>query len=146
MNITKQQYSKHSVVFDSHKLVGKLPGRYSSTVSVGWIHLYHVSAHSPTSIVFTADTSSSNRPWLFSQQFVNHAREHVNIPEYTEHLTAYTDLRNQIRQTQGKWYIVRFNYSVCGAVIMINVGLAQARPKYAPNESSKMIINKTQNR
>ena len=26
---------------------------------------------------------------------VDHACEHVNIPEYTEHFRAYTDLRNQ---------------------------------------------------
>ena len=26
---------------------------------------------------------------------VNHAREHVNIPEYTEYFRMYTDLGNQ---------------------------------------------------
>ena len=50
MNVTKQHYSQPwSVVSDSHWRVGKLPGSYSSTFSVGWIRLYHVSAHSPIS-------------------------------------------------------------------------------------------------
>ena len=35
------------VVFDSHRRIGKLPSSYSFTVSAGWIHLYHVSVHSP---------------------------------------------------------------------------------------------------
>ena len=30
-----------------------------------------------------------------SSAVVNHAREHVNIPEYTEHFRTYTDLGNQ---------------------------------------------------
>ena len=53
------------VVFDSHcRHVGKLSGSYSSTVSVGWIRLYHVCAFTylSLSIIFTADTSSSSRP------------------------------------------------------------------------------------
>ena len=35
-----------------------------------------------------------------------------------------------VRQAQGKWYInvVRYQYSMCGSVIMINVGLTQAHP------------------
>ena len=49
------------------------------------------------SIIFTADTSSSNRlqlSLLFSRvQLLNHIREHVNIIlEYTEHFRAYRDL------------------------------------------------------
>ena len=60
---------KSSVVFESHRRIGKLPGSYSSTVSVGWIRLYHVSAHSPigqsSSIIFTEDMSSSSNPcWV----------------------------------------------------------------------------------
>ena len=69
MNATKQQYSQPISNSDSHRCVGKLPGSYSSTVSVGWIRLYHVYAHAFTytctlssSIIFTADTSSSSHP------------------------------------------------------------------------------------
>ena len=81
-----------SVVSDSHWHVGKLPNsytsRYSSTISVGWISLYHVSAHSPIShsvfvgIILTADKVQSSA-------VVYHA------PEYMEHFRAYTDLGNQ---------------------------------------------------
>ena len=45
MNITKQQYSQPIGHF--HRGGGKLPDHYSSTVSVGSILLYHVSAHLP---------------------------------------------------------------------------------------------------
>ena len=54
-----------SVVFDSHKRIGKLLGSYSSTVSVGWVRLYHnVCAFTYLSslIIFMADTRSSSRP------------------------------------------------------------------------------------
>ena len=52
-------------------------------------------------------------------QVVNHAREHVNMPEYTEHFRAYTDLGNQadILLFRVRW-----------AVVMISVGLTQACP------------------
>ena len=40
-------------------------------------------------IIFMADMSSS---WC---SVVNHAHEHVNIPEYTEYFKAYTNLENQ---------------------------------------------------
>ena len=41
--------------------------------------------------------SSAAAQLLFSRvhAVVDHTREHVNIPEYTEHFRTYTDLRNQ---------------------------------------------------
>ena len=80
-----KSYSRH---------VGKLPGSYSSTVSIGWIRLYLVSAQSPTCL----RRESSRQTWvapvtslLFSQvhAVVNHAHELINIPEYTVHFRAY---------------------------------------------------------
>ena len=67
---------------------------------------------------------------LFSRMHavVNHACEHVNILEYTEHVRVYTDLGTRVQQMRGKGY--RYNqYSVYGAVVMINVGLTQTCPK-----------------
>ena len=57
------------------------------------------------------------------------AREHVNIPEYTEHFRAYTDLGNKgatkcgVNDTYSDTIIPR-----AGAIVTINVGLAQVRP------------------
>ena len=49
-----------------------------------------------SSIIFTADRQQA--PVVLAVQssaVVNHAREHVNILEYTEHFRVYMDLRNQ---------------------------------------------------
>ena len=64
IKVTKSTTESPSVVFDSHRCVGKLPSSYSSTVSICWIQgLYHVSAHSTAClIILMADTSSSSRP------------------------------------------------------------------------------------
>ena len=57
---------------------------------------------------------------------VNHARDHVNIWEYTEHFRMYTDLGSQ-----GVTNVVEYvRYIHMWAVVMINVGLAQVHPKY----------------
>ena len=34
-------------------------------------------------------------PVILAIHSINHVCEHVNIPEYTEHILAYMDLRNQ---------------------------------------------------
>ena len=87
------------VAFDSHcRHVGKLPGSYSSTVSVGWIRLYHVSVHSPTCLHRLSSRQTRVAPVVLAVQssaVVNHTREHVDIPEYTEHFRVYTDFGNQ---------------------------------------------------
>ena len=84
-----------SVVSELHRCVGKLPGSYSSTISVSWISLYHVSAHSPTLsslITFTADMNSSScGPCCYKSHTWAPS---IAIPKYTEHFRAYTDLRN----------------------------------------------------
>ena len=60
---------------------------------------------------------------------VNHAREHVNIPEYTENFKAYTDLRNQGATNTGENVIYMIHtYIHTRAAVTINVGLAQVRP------------------
>ena len=48
-----------------------------------------MSAHSPIShsVILATDN--------VQLAVVNHAHEHVDILEYTEHFRAYTDLRNQ---------------------------------------------------
>ena len=108
-------------------------GSNSSTVSVCWMHsLYHVSAHLPTCfIILMADTSSSSHPCC--SVVVNHAREHVNIQCTCTH-GAFQDVhgswepgcdKRRVNDTQIHTII-----PCAGAVVMINVGLAQARPKY----------------
>ena len=66
MNVTKQHYNQPIGWSWFSQACVKLPGSYSSTVSVGWIHLYHASVHSPTcacsSIKITADTTISSHP------------------------------------------------------------------------------------
>ena len=82
-----------SVVFDSHRRVGRLPGSYSQLHCLSrlnpFIPCVCAFIYLSSSIIFTEDTSSS------SHAVVNHARAHVNIPEYTEHFRMYTDLGNQ---------------------------------------------------
>ena len=48
----------------SHRRNGKLPGQHSSTISVGSIRLYHVSAHLPTCLCWQSSqqTVSSSDP------------------------------------------------------------------------------------
>ena len=59
-----------SVVSDSQRRVGKLMSSYSSTVSVGWICLYHVSAQSPTCLRRPKSQQSETQvgPLLFTVQ------------------------------------------------------------------------------
>ena len=61
---------------------------------------------------------------------VNHACEHVNIPEYMKHFRTYTDFGNQGVTNTGEnvRYIHVHTYIHTRAVVMINVGLAQAHP------------------
>ena len=56
-----------------------------------------------SSILFTADTVTETRvaPVVLAVSVVNHAREHVNIPDYTEHFGAYADLGNQSATNAG---------------------------------------------
>ena len=71
-----------------------------------------------------ADTSSS---FLLFSRVVNHAREHVSIPEYTEYFRTYTDLGNQSAKNAGKWYIHTIILRT-GAIVMINVGSLRLTP------------------
>ena len=51
-----------------------------------------------SSIIFTADTSIATvvlAAHVQSSAIVDHAHEHVNISEYTDHFMAYMDLGNQ---------------------------------------------------
>ena len=57
-----------------------------------------------SSIIFIAEQTRV-APVLLAVQLsavVNHAREYVNIPEYTEHFGAFTDLGNQGATNAGK--------------------------------------------
>ena len=93
-----------SAVLDSHKRVGK----FSCLCRQLQLHcLNRLNPFIPcvctftylsSSVIFTADTSSSSRPCCSIKcmhAVVNGTCEHVNIPEYTEQFRAYTDLRNQ---------------------------------------------------
>ena len=116
----KQQYSKLIGRFDSHRRIGKMPGSYSSIHCLSrLIYLYHVSAHSPTCL---RRCSQQTRAALvvLGCAVVNHAREHVNILEYTEYFRAYTDLGNQGTTNAGQMIdsiiiIPRRGAVVCGA-------------------------------
>ena len=57
---------------------------------------------------------------------VDHACEHVNIPEYTavQGVHGSREPGYDIIM-QGNWYRHRYHNSVCRAVVTINVGLAQ---------------------
>ena len=100
-----------SVVFDSHRRIGNLPGqlqRHCLSKLNPFIHVPCVCTFTylSSSIIFTADMSSSSRPWCSAQvECINHAHEHVNIPEYKEDSGRTRISGTRVRQTWGKWYI-----------------------------------------
>ena len=119
------------VISDSHRRVGKLPGGYRSTVSVGWINLYQVSCaftYMSSSKIFTADTSC---PCC-----VNHTHEHINILDHiwnTWSILWRTWISGtRVRQTWGKWYTDnRYSDTIiphAGLLSWFNVGLAKTHP------------------
>ena len=69
----------HRIVSESHMHVGKLPGSYSSTVFSRLNPFYTMSVPAPPCL---QSSSSHIIPFAFR---VNHAHDHINIPEYTEH-------------------------------------------------------------
>ena len=82
------------------------------------------------SIIFMAGSSHS------CCSVVNHAHEHVSIiPEYTEHFMVYTNLGNQGATNASE----NVRYIHMGAVVMINVKLAQA----CPNKYFRVLIHWT---
>ena len=90
-HITKQQYNwcsgvviGHlgliwvSLLFHTGTMHGKLSGHYSSAVSIGSIHLFHVSACLPTSLCRQSSWQTTNGSLLFRTgglAVVHHARE-----------------------------------------------------------------------
>ena len=77
------------------------------------IHLYHVSAHSPTCLVDNLHSRQQVALVLavrVSWQMTTARISRINIPEYTEHFRVYMDLRNQGATSTGQM-IHTYNYS-----------------------------------
>ena len=91
----------HSVISQRHG--GIFPDYYSSTVSVGSIRCYHVSAHLPICLCQKSSEQTTN-DFLSQQQFVMYMND-INIPEYM-------DFRNKCATNVGQWYIHTHNYSL----------------------------------
>ena len=96
--------------------------------AVDWIRIPCVCTFTylSSSIIFTADMSSSSCPTVQSQLQITH----VSTPIYwnTWSISGHTwILGTRVQQTWGKWYIHTI-IPCTGAIVMINVGLAQARP------------------
>ena len=89
----------------------------SSTVSVGWIHLYHVSkafTYMSLLIEITADASSSSCPCCSVElDIVVTTLVSMSIYWNTQSMSGHTRiLGTRVRQMQGKWYIHKYHYSV----------------------------------
>ena len=136
-----------SVVSDSesHRRVGKLPGSYSFTVPVYWIH-FHVSGHSwftylSSSIIFTAGNEyvQSSRTWACQGvlQGVHRSREpgcnkhRVNNTgiDLTYHYSARGDhCHDQCGARSGSLQLVNSRNTEGKPELIIIVTIAQYEP------------------
>ena len=109
---------------------------YSSTISVGSIHLSHVSARLPISCVNNLHGRQQMAPcYSGCLAAVRHTREphqYTGTHGAFQAGMVYTDLLTRVWQTLGKWYIQTYNYSSwVSSCKMIIVGLAHACPNCA---------------
>ena len=81
--------------------------------------------HLPVFVDNLHGTSSSSR---LCCSVVNHAREHVNITDYTEHFRVYTDLGNQ--GATNVRYIHTYIYTYAGCCHDQCWAFAQVHPNY----------------
>ena len=144
-----------SVISIHNRCSGKLMGHYSST-ELSRLNLYHVSACAFTIPVFVSNLNSQQTmSTLVLAPVVLHAccSGVLNIMHMQWTTSIYTVqyeafqlgltgiMATRVRQTQGKWCIywhTSWYYTITPcmrAILMTNVGLAQA----CPNHASKLI-------
>ena len=86
MNITKWHCSQPHQSFLIQTGIGKLPGSNSSTVSVDWICLYHVSAYSLLSVFVD---NLHGRQWVAPVILVDWMQLHVSMSIYRNTRSIY---------------------------------------------------------
>ena len=139
-----------SVVSDSHRWVGKLPGSNSSALSVGWIRLYHVPArHSPTCLCQQSSQQTMSRSRLHSSLLFS-GRVHA-VANHTSEPHRYLDYRSKWSISECTWisgtsvqqkrvndtYIHTHNYSTCGLLSWSMWGSLRLAPIHNIHNSNR---------